>query len=484
MMMNWHPLINKAVDAVRTVAPELRHTPVYIVPASLLTGREEFSRAWGAIAHPSLDLVVRPHVHWLGRGFATIWSTKNIEEKGPDPLISLLETVVHELAHFFADHHFPFGDVDAPGGRPSKELIEYIHAGFENESSVVEEEERHAEKVLDSHGLRFIRALAHLKARLERRTGTIISLANLYGYPRPASMQQLCFYAGALAEEVEACQEMTFAEILERPAPSAFLEPFENGHSNPGAGSPGQKTKKESSTMPGIFDYLNSLKDSVAALVRDDKVTYRGLVISVASGKNVAPRELKAILREVGKTLEEFEAEVKLLVHRRELAANVKAFNRAAAEERTRRARQESRGKRFQTRRRRSPPSRADHERRRQPLHEEWLAIEKAELAARNAEAELRGRCSPDLATKDNELAERQSSWSARRSKALQDLFLIPNCDPQNFAEAEGEERKRIAKEYKECADQAKKDIEDADREIAELQRQRDEVAEKMLVVE
>ena len=336
MMMNWHPLINKAVDAVRTVAPELRHTPVYIVPAHLLTGREEFSRAWGAIAHPSLDLVVRPHVHWLGRGFATIWSTKNIEEKGPDPLISLLETVVHELAHFFADHHFPFGDVDAPGGRPSKELIEYIHAGFENESSVVEEEQRHAEKVLDSHGLRFIRALAHLKARLERRTGTIISLANLYGYPRPASMQQLCFYAGALAEEVEACQEMTFAEILERPAPSAFLELWKLDMQGPAPVRAGTEKEEQKEEAMNVIENLIEIKDSLAVLFRDARIGYRAAVIATANGRKLGAKELREILRDAEMNIEHFEVEVKQVLRRRELRAAIDRFNREKAEKRRR----------------------------------------------------------------------------------------------------------------------------------------------------
>ncbi len=472
-------MIDEAERAVRVVAAELKDLPIYIVGSHHLTGTEELSEAWGAIAHPELDLIVKPFVQWRGRGFCTVFSPANIEAKGPDVLTALVGTVIHELGHFFADDHL--GRLDAPGACASKFLLQYVRAGFGNGVKAVETEKRRArEDYLASHGLRFLRVLGHLKARLEKRCGIIISLQELYSYPRPSSMQQLCFYLSALADEIAACDGLTFADILERPVPPRLLELWEND-TNPPAPSAG-KEQEEDSNM-NILDYLRDLKDSVAALVRDDKVTYRGLVIKVAGGATVAPKELRQVLLHVGATMDQFEADAKLVAHRRDLRKKVDAFDKVRVEARRAEitAYCEGNDRDLDVA---IGQARAKHEARRVPMDMEWRELERVERDALAAQAELRGHPVPELAQRDNDLAQRQSAATARRCAAQQLLITLPNCDPSKQEFAEGDEKERIKREYAEKAANAKRDIESADAEIAELQRERDAVAELMLAVE
>jgi hypothetical protein len=216
---NLEPLIDHAETLCRLIAPDLQGHPLYIVPIGTLPA-EEFGQSAGCLAFttPYLDLYVKDHVAWRGRGPAMVLSERQIADRVRHNQQAfrdeVLATIVHEAAHWLERKQLYLEAEHKTPERIKTEANITFSGADEVESRPVPARYWHDDT--------FIRVCAHLSYRATR-LGLEVPLASLacgraYGqYPAGA-------YLRALGDEPAQMINESFAEIRATAAPEPFTE--------------------------------------------------------------------------------------------------------------------------------------------------------------------------------------------------------------------------------------------------------------------
>jgi hypothetical protein len=213
--MTWATMENESAKLVRKIVPDLANVPLYVVSANKLSEEAKV----GGLTAMNLDLAVRPYVQWQGRGVAivykmlaaTILSAKyDITEQ--DALQSI---VLHEVAHAIEGAFFEHRqEEDKALADEAAEAARCILA----QGIDILPPDWHVANYLVSHGVRFLRVLAHLRYRAQA-VGVECCLDQLYQYEVRGLAVDL--YASAFRNECRELRRCRFATILAEPLPQS-----------------------------------------------------------------------------------------------------------------------------------------------------------------------------------------------------------------------------------------------------------------------
>jgi hypothetical protein len=295
---------------LRAAAPELAGVNVYLVDSAKLSGDARPSRQVYAFTHVDLDLVVEPFVQWAGRGIAVVYSGAAIVEDTFDEeslRLRFLALMVHEVAHALA-LEFPTAI--------AAELVTRERNPDDGYQAIY----------LRHHDERFIRAVCHLKWRIEATAGELLALTLI---EHKDFGRQLCFFARALGDEMRLFAEWPIEKVLALPLPPAFAElwredvlDFQRKY------SPSPKGESRMSVATIITRIKNGL------IMRRDqgRATFAAIARTIADGNEPNADDVARALELAGKTAEDLEKEVARILRRRQLRATLDAAQVVPAE--------------------------------------------------------------------------------------------------------------------------------------------------------
>jgi len=212
-------LCARAEALCRRIAPlDLGALPLYIVPQSRLPDELGGQSVCDGFTSPSLDLYLREVIGpaWRGRGpCMVIGDTKFSARMEADEMeLAFFSIALHELAHIIERPRLYH---ERQGVDPMRLLFEALCVG----RAVAEELSPHAAAAAtEVHGLRFIRAMLHLR----HRAALAGALIPLYGYcaDRQYGLSHPNRYREALGDEPARLANRRIREILDAELPEAF----------------------------------------------------------------------------------------------------------------------------------------------------------------------------------------------------------------------------------------------------------------------
>lgn len=211
-------------DLMLRVVPELRDVPLYLKKSSELPSR--YRREMYGFTHADLDLTIREHVRWLGRGVGIIIDDLEIRRRTQERhwAVKFIGTGLHELAH-----HLPFklkSHSDETGPAARQQLVATLAAETPRAHPVERVAREHIARPASFGGIEFVqhdraffRAAAHLLFR------TLNQGVRLWpGYID----ERLDAFLPDLQEEVVALRNSTFEQISRTPIPEAYRRAWRN----------------------------------------------------------------------------------------------------------------------------------------------------------------------------------------------------------------------------------------------------------------
>jgi hypothetical protein len=214
-------LLAKAESLCRAIATrDLAGSPLYIVPQSVLPADFGGSSVCDGFTSPSLDLHIKRCIGpaWSGRGPCIVVNDVALraETEARDFDQAFLAVVLHELAHVLERPMLYRERQNATEDVLAKEAQQIMHA--------VASEPRPIEQVVPfiGHGIRFIRAVLHLRRRAER-LGAYLSPASLCG-GEGYGLSHAVRYDDALGDEPDRQKDQTLADVLRTPPPPPFTD--------------------------------------------------------------------------------------------------------------------------------------------------------------------------------------------------------------------------------------------------------------------
>lgn len=210
-------------------------------------------------------------------------------------------------------------------------------------------------------------------------------------------------------------------------------------------------------------------------------VGYGELVAGIATGEEPNPTEVERLLAETGKSVDDFRKDVENYQHRMELKARVAAVPKLQAELRILDEKIAAADKSLKA-------AEDLHDETTGPLYFRRQQVSTAINDADRARHELAATCDdPSLLREKAELEAAITSAGER----LNDLYERQRyMDNQAHTErenaksehwpVEGERRLEMAQKYQANSDAARRSIKDAEREKANLEKRREELAERM----
>ncbi len=224
---DWPAMLDRAARLLKAAAPELAGVPLYLVAQS---GTAFAGSCLSAFTHPNLDVWIKGRLagRWRGRGWAVVLNDTAAGIPSEVPACMLADHVaaaaVHEVGHGFADGY----DLAAAGSEPGEDALKagreitplaaarMADRGAPTDRAIVGE--------FMAHGERWIRAVLHLRRRIEA-AGVYLPASTCVGVRSELSRPEA--YDAALADEPERTAGRPLAEILDSPAPAAFAELWE-----------------------------------------------------------------------------------------------------------------------------------------------------------------------------------------------------------------------------------------------------------------
>lgn len=206
-------LLREAHDLALEIAPELRQSPLYILPA----GDYPLPQEIDAYAPAGIDAYwqgrLRSSGEWQGNGHLVVIGNQVLDMEREE----VLGIVLHECCHLLP-HREP---MDCPVA-----TREAIRAAFDHavKLSTVDNPAPVVKPWGIWHRDDFIRRTLHLSYRSEHLAGEWVPLPCFRAAGRPFRLSLLSRYRRALGDEPEQLRDKTFSEIEQTPPPEAFVE--------------------------------------------------------------------------------------------------------------------------------------------------------------------------------------------------------------------------------------------------------------------
>jgi hypothetical protein len=205
----------ESAKLARKIVPDLADVPLYVVSAHRLIEEAKV----GGLTAMNLDMAVRPFVDWKGRGVAVLYkmvATTILSHKYDITEQDALHSVVlHEVAHAIegAFRESQQEESKALADEAAEAARCTLAQGIDAHPT-----DWHVANYLVSHGVRFLRVLAHLRYRAQA-VGVTLCIDQLYQYAVRGVPVDL--YASAFKNECRELRRCRFATILAEPLPQS-----------------------------------------------------------------------------------------------------------------------------------------------------------------------------------------------------------------------------------------------------------------------
>jgi hypothetical protein len=313
-------VFSRAEALCRAVAgPDLADVPLYIVSQSRLPAHLGGQSTCGGFTMLDLDLYVRDYIECnCGRGACMVVNDASLRECwGNAYEHALVGVVLHELAHMLVRPRLFF---DRTGEDPAR--IEF-EANMMNEIVLMDDPPDMAP--YEGHGDRFIRAVLHLQHRAEAAgvpigAGAIFN-GSWYGLSHASRYQE------ALGDEPCRMADRLFKDILAAKPPAAFDSLWRDDilawlrHQ-----------QNQGGTKMSVMKLLDKIAGRQSARTNRRLADFKELVRAVADGQDPDADLVDGVLNDCGKTVDDLREAVELLVRRRALRASFDALPKIAKE--------------------------------------------------------------------------------------------------------------------------------------------------------